>query len=104
MGTGRSAPRPTCDPDAWYLHDGRMSPGVMIESGQADLLLARWLGVDFRNRGERVYRLLGCELTFKGGLPRAATRCTTRSTSTATRKPGDTRCSSSTTTATSATG
>ena len=43
-------------------------PGIMIEAGQADLLLIRWLGVDFLNRGERVYRLLGCELTYHGGL------------------------------------
>ncbi|MEN0061780.1 MAG: beta-ketoacyl synthase N-terminal-like domain-containing protein [Myxococcota bacterium] len=57
-------------PDAWYLHDGTMPAGAMIEAGQADLLLISWLGVDFRNRGERVYRLLGCQLTYHGGLPR----------------------------------
>ncbi|MGE0454664.1 MAG: beta-ketoacyl synthase N-terminal-like domain-containing protein [Vicinamibacteria bacterium] len=56
--------------DAWYLHEGRMPAGIMIESGQADLLLISWLGVDARNRGERVYRLLGCDLTYHGGLPR----------------------------------
>ncbi|WP_437653002.1 beta-ketoacyl synthase N-terminal-like domain-containing protein [Sorangium sp. So ce1182] len=55
---------------SWYLHDGAMPAGIMIESGQADLLLISWLGADFENRGERVYRLLGCELTFYGGLPR----------------------------------
>jgi acyl transferase domain-containing protein/3-hydroxymyristoyl/3-hydroxydecanoyl-(acyl carrier protein) dehydratase len=53
------------------LHIGRMRPGIVIESGQADLLLASWMGVDFLNKSERVYRLLGCELTFhEGGLPR----------------------------------
>jgi acyl transferase domain-containing protein/3-hydroxymyristoyl/3-hydroxydecanoyl-(acyl carrier protein) dehydratase len=57
-------------PDSWYLHDGAMPLGIMIESGQADLMLISWLGADFINRGERVYRLLGCELTFHGGLPR----------------------------------
>ncbi len=56
--------------DAWYLHDGRMPAGIMIESGQADLMLICYLGVDCLNRGERVYRLLGCELTFHGDLPR----------------------------------
>ncbi|MEQ1567194.1 MAG: 1-acyl-sn-glycerol-3-phosphate acyltransferase [Myxococcota bacterium] len=56
--------------DAWYLHDGSMPAGVMIEAGQADLLLISWLGADFQNRGERVYRLLGCTLTYSGGLPR----------------------------------
>lgn len=69
MGTGRIVTETDVDPDAWYMHNGRMSPGVVIESGQADLLLASWLGADFSNRGERVYRLLGCDLTFMGGLP-----------------------------------
>jgi len=55
--------------EAWYLHDGRMPAGIFIESGQADLLLISWMGIDFVNKGERVYRLLGCEVTFHGGLP-----------------------------------
>ncbi|MFN2428005.1 MAG: 1-acyl-sn-glycerol-3-phosphate acyltransferase, partial [Candidatus Binatia bacterium] len=62
--------------DSWYLHDGRMPAGIMIESGQADLMLISYLGADFLNRGERVYRLLGCQLTYHGDLPR----------------PGDTLC------------
>ncbi len=57
--------------DSWYLHQGRMPAGVMIEAGQADLMLISYLGVDLLNRGERVYRLLGCELTYHGDLPRA---------------------------------
>ena len=55
--------------DAWYLFNGHIPPGVMIEAGQADLLLISWMGADFENRGERIYRLLGCELTYKRGLP-----------------------------------
>ncbi|MEC9073533.1 MAG: beta-ketoacyl synthase, partial [Myxococcota bacterium] len=55
----------------WYLHGGRMAPGVVIESGQADLLLISWLGADFLNKGDRMYRLLGCDLTFYGELPKA---------------------------------
>ena len=70
MGTGRIVTETDVDPGAWYIHNGRMSPGAVIESGQADLLLASWLGADFSNRGERVYRLLGCDLTFMGELPR----------------------------------
>ncbi|MGY4711372.1 beta-ketoacyl synthase N-terminal-like domain-containing protein [Mycolicibacterium sp. CBM1] len=70
MGTGRIVTETDVDHDAWYIHNGRMSPGVVIESGQADLLLASWLGADFHNRGERVYRLLGCDLTFMGELPK----------------------------------
>jgi acyl transferase domain-containing protein/3-hydroxymyristoyl/3-hydroxydecanoyl-(acyl carrier protein) dehydratase/1-acyl-sn-glycerol-3-phosphate acyltransferase len=56
--------------DSWYVHAGRIPAGVMIEAGQADLMLISYLGIDALNRGERVYRLLGCELTYHGGLPR----------------------------------
>jgi len=77
LGLGSISTKTDVATDAWYLHHGRMPPGVVIESGQADLLLISWLGIDFVNKGERVYRLLGCELTFhEGGLP----------------KPGDTLC------------
>jgi acyl transferase domain-containing protein/3-hydroxymyristoyl/3-hydroxydecanoyl-(acyl carrier protein) dehydratase len=55
--------------DAWYLHDGYMPAGIMIEAGQADLMLISYLGIDFVNRGERVYRLLGCTLTYEDDLP-----------------------------------
>ncbi|MEU0302625.1 beta-ketoacyl synthase N-terminal-like domain-containing protein [Streptomyces sp. NPDC006175] len=59
-------------PDSWYLDStGRMPAGLLIEAGQADLLLLSWLGVDLLNRGERAYRLLGCEVTFHGEPPRA---------------------------------
>ncbi|HWU08194.1 MAG TPA: hypothetical protein VN520_17720, partial [Streptomyces sp.] len=58
--------------DSWYLDPaGRMPAGLMIEAGQADLLLISWLGIDLLNRGERAYRLLGCELTYHGSPPRA---------------------------------
>jgi acyl transferase domain-containing protein/3-hydroxymyristoyl/3-hydroxydecanoyl-(acyl carrier protein) dehydratase/1-acyl-sn-glycerol-3-phosphate acyltransferase len=57
--------------DSWFLHENHVPPGILIEAGQADLLLISWLGVDFLNRDERVYRMLSCELTFTGGLPRA---------------------------------
>ncbi|MFD8686504.1 beta-ketoacyl synthase N-terminal-like domain-containing protein [Streptomyces sp. NPDC059651] len=58
--------------DSWYLDStGRMPAGLLIEAGQADLLLLSWLGVDLLNRGERAYRLLGCEVTFHGEPPRA---------------------------------
>lgn len=55
---------------SWYLHQGRMPAGIMIESGQADLLLASWMGFDFANQGQRIYRLLGCELSYHGELPK----------------------------------
>ena len=56
--------------DAWWSHDGAAPPCVTVESGQADLLLASWLGADEHCRGERVYRLLDCDLTFHGDRPR----------------------------------
>lgn len=55
--------------DAWWSFQGRMPAGVMIESGQADLMLISYMGIDFLNQGDRAYRLLGCELTYHGGLP-----------------------------------
>ncbi|MFC9947202.1 beta-ketoacyl synthase N-terminal-like domain-containing protein [Streptomyces pratensis] len=58
--------------DSWYLDPtGRMPAGLMIEAGQADLLLISWLGIDLLNRGERAYRLLGCEMTYHGSPPQA---------------------------------
>ncbi len=69
IGTGTLWSETDVRPDSWYLHGGRMPVSVTIESGQADLLLISWLGADFRNEGERVYRLLGCELEFLGDLP-----------------------------------
>jgi len=57
--------------DAWYLVNGVMPPGVAVEAGQSDLLLISYLGVDFENKGERMYRLLDGKLKFVGDLPRA---------------------------------
>ncbi len=74
MGKGTIWTETDIGADAWYLQQGRMPAGIMIESGQADLLLISWLGVDFQNRGERVYRLLGCELTYHGTLPEVGDR------------------------------
>lgn len=41
----------------------------MIESGQADLMLISYLGIDLLCQGERAYRLLGCELMYHDDLP-----------------------------------
>ncbi len=67
--TGSLSSETDVDGDAWYLHHGRMPAGIMIEAGQADLLLVSYLGVDLYKQGDRVYRLLGCELTYRGDLP-----------------------------------
>lgn len=69
MGLGTIWTETDVRQDSWYLHHGRMPAGIFIESGQADLLLISWLGIDFHNRGERAYRLLGCDLVFHGDLP-----------------------------------
>ena len=42
---------------------------MAVESGQCDLLLISYLGIDFQNKGERVYRLLDCTLTFLDEVP-----------------------------------
>ncbi|MEO1339426.1 MAG: hypothetical protein AAFV29_27550, partial [Myxococcota bacterium] len=47
-----------------------MPAGILVECGQADLMLISWLGIDLLNRGKRVYRLLGCDLTACGPLPK----------------------------------
>lgn len=57
--------------DAWYGVDGQIPMAVAVESGQCDLMLISYLGIDFECRGERVYRLLDCTLTFLADLPRA---------------------------------
>ena len=55
--------------DAWYATDGQIPWAVSVESGQCDLLLISYLGIDFANKGERVYRLLDCTLTFLEDMP-----------------------------------
>jgi 3-hydroxymyristoyl/3-hydroxydecanoyl-(acyl carrier protein) dehydratase len=66
LGSGTIQTETDVTEGAWYLHQGRMATGPMVEAGQADLLLISWMGIDFHLRGERVYRLLGFELTFHG--------------------------------------
>lgn len=70
MGLGTIWTETDVTQDAWYLHDGRMPSGIMVEAGQADLMLISYLGADLAHAGDRTYRLLGCELTYHGGLPR----------------------------------
>ncbi|MFQ6396618.1 beta-ketoacyl synthase N-terminal-like domain-containing protein [Nocardia sp. KC 131] len=70
LGTGSIHTETDVTADSWYLDPaGRMPASLMIEAGQADLLLISWMGIDLLNRGERVYRLLGCEVTFHGSPP-----------------------------------
>lgn len=71
MGLGTVWTETDVKAEAWYMHHGRMGFGPFIETAQADMLLISWLGVDAHNRGERAYRLLGCEAELFGPIPQA---------------------------------
>jgi acyl transferase domain-containing protein/3-hydroxymyristoyl/3-hydroxydecanoyl-(acyl carrier protein) dehydratase len=71
MGTGSLLAETDILPGAWFLNRGRMPAGIVIESGQADMLLISWLGIDFIVKGERIYRLLGCDLRYHSEMPGA---------------------------------
>jgi len=55
--------------NAWYAVDGQIPWAVSVESGQCDLLLISYLGIDFDCKGDRVYRLLDCTLSFMDDIP-----------------------------------
>ncbi|MCB0567613.1 MAG: hypothetical protein KDD01_24865, partial [Phaeodactylibacter sp.] len=55
--------------DAWFTTDRQIPWAVSVESGQCDLMLISYLGIDFQNKGNLVYRLLDCTLTFVDDLP-----------------------------------
>ncbi len=69
LGTGTIWTETDIGRDAWYLNGGYMPAGFMIESGQADLMLISYMGIDLLHRGERSYRLLGCTIVYGGDLP-----------------------------------
>ncbi|MDY6821517.1 MAG: beta-ketoacyl synthase N-terminal-like domain-containing protein [Deferribacterota bacterium] len=55
----------------WYLIDDYIPPGIIMESGQADLMLTSWQGIDIlNNKGNRVYRLLGADVMYYGKAPK----------------------------------
>ena len=56
--------------NAWYSTDGQIPTCICIESGQCDLLLISYMGIDFDNKGEYLYRLLDCTLTYLGDQPK----------------------------------
>ena len=70
MGLGTVWTETDVHADSWFLNRGFMPAGIMIEAGQADLFLISYLGIDALNKGKRAYRLLGCELTYHGSLPK----------------------------------
>ena len=70
LGPGRVVTEHTVRPDRWYLDAGRIPTAIAVESGQADLFLSGFLGIDLQTRGLAVYRLLDAVVSFHRGLPR----------------------------------
>lgn len=69
MTSGRVITEHDVRADAWYLDQGAIPLAVSVEAGQADMLLAGWLGIDFHTKGLANYRLLDAEVTFHGPRP-----------------------------------
>jgi 3-hydroxymyristoyl/3-hydroxydecanoyl-(acyl carrier protein) dehydratase len=69
MTGGRVVTEHTVRADRWYLEAGRIPTALSVESGQADLFLSGFLGIDFQTRGLAVYRLLDAVVSFHRGLP-----------------------------------
>jgi acyl transferase domain-containing protein/3-hydroxymyristoyl/3-hydroxydecanoyl-(acyl carrier protein) dehydratase len=69
MGSGRVTTEHDIHPGAWYLDGGRIPTCIAVESGQADLFLSGYLGIDHITKGLAVYRLLDAEICFHDALP-----------------------------------
>ncbi len=69
LASGRVVTEHDILPGDWYLDAGKIPPSIAIESGQADLFLSAYLGIDFVTKGLAVYRLLDATVTFHRGLP-----------------------------------
>ena len=52
--------------DGPFSRGGDIPWAILVEAGQCDLMLISYLGIDFQNKSERVYRLLDTTLTFHG--------------------------------------
>ncbi|MEV0681819.1 hypothetical protein AB0I60_35400 [Actinosynnema sp. NPDC050436] len=71
MGRGTIRTETDLRADDWYVDPtGRLAPALLPELGQGNILLLSWLGVDLTTGGDRVYRALGCELTYHGSPPK----------------------------------
>jgi 3-hydroxymyristoyl/3-hydroxydecanoyl-(acyl carrier protein) dehydratase len=70
IGTGRIRSETDVTGQSWFLDPaGRMPAGLAVEASQASMLLLSWTGADLPSRGERVFRMLSCDITYHGGLP-----------------------------------
>ncbi|MGE3164096.1 MAG: beta-ketoacyl synthase N-terminal-like domain-containing protein [Planctomycetota bacterium] len=70
LGAGRVVTEHDVLPGGWYLDCGHIPTCIAVESGQADLFLSGYLGIDFETRGLACYRLLDAAVTFHRELPR----------------------------------
>ncbi|MCW8133015.1 MAG: type I polyketide synthase, partial [Planctomycetota bacterium] len=69
MTTGRVVTEHDVLDGDWYLDQGRIPTCIAVESGQADLFLSGFLGIDYQTRGLACYRLLDAVVTFHRALP-----------------------------------
>ncbi len=69
MSHGRVVTEHDVLPGDWYLDHGKIPACIAVESGQADLFLSGYLGIDFETKGLAVYRLLDAVVTFHRALP-----------------------------------
>ncbi len=69
LGGGRVVTEKDVNAGDWYLDGGRMPISITVESGQADLFLCSYLGIDHAVKGTRSYRLLDATVKFHRGLP-----------------------------------
>jgi acyl transferase domain-containing protein/3-hydroxymyristoyl/3-hydroxydecanoyl-(acyl carrier protein) dehydratase len=69
LSSGRVITEHDIFPGDWYLDGGKIPTCIAVESGQADLFLSGYLGIDFVTKGLAVYRLLDAAVTFHRGLP-----------------------------------
>jgi acyl transferase domain-containing protein/3-hydroxymyristoyl/3-hydroxydecanoyl-(acyl carrier protein) dehydratase len=69
LSSGRVVTEHDILPGDWYLDHGKIPACIAVESGQADLFLSGYLGIDFETKGLAVYRLLDAVVTFYRGMP-----------------------------------
>ena len=69
MTNGRIVTEHDILPDDWYLDCNRIPVCIAVESGQADLMLSGYLGIDYETRGLAMYRLLDAVVTFHDHMP-----------------------------------
>ncbi|MGG6270644.1 PfaB family protein [Leptolyngbya sp. AN03gr2] len=56
--------------DAWYSVDGYLPTSVLMEACQSNMFLISYLGIDFENKGQRVYRALDGSTRFFNKAPK----------------------------------